>query len=142
MNVEALVADLKQQSVRFWTEGERLKFAGPEGAITEDVLSKLRRNKAGILNYLTERSAGQHFADFDNPELDRQLNVRHPDADEFPEFAAALQLGRLVLCRRCRHYDGTFEKQLGWCRQHETEAAPDVPFRCEQHESQDGSAIG
>ena len=43
---------------------------------------------------------------------------------------------------RCRHYDGPFEKQLGWCRHHETETAPDVPFRCEQHRNRDGSAIG
>ena len=31
---------------------------------------------------------------------------------------------------RCRHYGGPFEKQLGWCQHHETEAAPDVVSTC------------
>ncbi len=132
MNASSLIADLSKQDVRLWVRDGQLQYEGPEGAVTDDVLSKLRRNKAGIL---------KHLAEISNP-LEFCLDARHPDADEFPQFAAALKLGRLVLCRRCQHYDGPFERQLGWCRYHETEAAPDVPFRCEQHESRDGSAIG
>ena len=96
--------------------------------------SKSQKPSGHSLTKLTKGSAGEHYADFDNPEIDRQLNTRHPDADEFPQFAAALQLGRLVLCRRCQHYDGPFERQLGWCRHHETETAPDVVSTCRQFE--------
>ncbi len=124
MNASSLIADLSRQDVRLWMQDDQLHFDGPEGAITDDVLSRLRRDKVGILNYLAERSG--HHADFDNPEI--------ADADEFPQFAAALQLGRLVLCRRCQHYGGPFEKQLGWCRYHKTETAPDVVSTCRQFE--------
>ncbi len=115
MSVDSLIADLSRQDVRLWIQDDQLHFDGPEGAITHDVLSRLRRSKVGIRKYLAERTG-------------------HSDADEFPQFAAALQLGRLVLCRRCQHYDGPFEKQLGWCRYHETETAPDVVSTCRQFE--------
>ena len=86
----------------------------PENSSTE---SKSQKPSGHSLTKLTKGSAGGHS-----------------DADEFPQFAAALQLGRLVLCRRCQHYDGPLEKQLGWCRHHETETAPDVVSTCPQFE--------
>ena len=134
MTPDSLIADLSSQDVRLWMWNGQLHFDAPKGVVTEGVLARLRRNKAGILKYLAERTAGGYYADFDNPEIVRQLNERHPDAGEFPEYAAALQLGRLVLCRRCQHYDGPFEKQLGWCRYHKTETAPDVVSTCKQFE--------
>jgi len=130
MTVAALLDELAQEDVQISIDDGRLAVDGPEGAVTDDVLSQLRRDKSEILKYLAERVAGGHYADFDHPEIDRQLNTRHPDADEFPEYAAALQLGALVLCRQCQHYEGPFEKQLGWCRHYETETAPDVVSTC------------
>jgi len=115
MTVAALVDELAQMDVQLSIDDGRLAVNGPEGTITDDILSRLRRDKVGIIKYLAERSG-------------------HSDADEFPQYAAALQLGRLVLCRRCQHYDGPFEKQLGWCRYHKTEAAPDVVSTCRQFE--------
>ncbi len=124
MTAAALVAELAQTDVRLSIDDGRLAVNGPEGAVTDDVLEKLRRNKPEILKHLAEMGRPLRFCS----------DARHPDADEFPQFAAALQLGRLVLCRRCKHYDGPFEKQLGWCRHHETETAPDVVSTCRQFE--------
>ena len=120
MSANSLIADLSRQGVQLWVQDDQLHFDGPEGVVTDDILSKLRRNKPEILKHLAEISTPVEFC----------LDARHPDADEFPQFAAALQLGTLVLCRRCQHYDGPFEKQLGWCRYHETETAPDVVSTC------------
>ena len=49
MSVEDLMVDLAGQNVRLWAQGRKLKFAGPEGALTKDVLEMLRRNKPAIL---------------------------------------------------------------------------------------------
>jgi hypothetical protein len=50
------------------------------------------------------------------------------------EFAAALQTGRLVICRKCSHFAARPSRQPdGWCDLHgETWAA--VPFDCPEHE--------
>ncbi len=116
------------------TSGSSVSESGKGFSDKYSTENKPQKPPGDVLTQLTQGSAGGHYADFDKPEIDRQLNTRHPDADEFPQFAAALQLGRLVLCRRCQHYGGPLEKQLGWCQHHETEAAPDVVSTCRQFE--------
>ena len=120
MTPDNLIADLARQNVRLWAKEGKVHFDAPKGVVTADVLARVRRDKPEILKYLAEMRNGLRICS----------DARHPDADEFPQFAAALQLGRLVLCRRCQHYDGPFERQLGWCRHHETETAPDVVSTC------------
>jgi hypothetical protein len=49
-----------------------------------------------------------------------------------PEFAAALQCGRLVACIACRHFESRPNNRPdGWCKQFATETWGKVPFRCE-----------
>lgn len=132
-----LMADLARQNVRLWAEDGQLHFDAPKGIVTEDVLAKLRQNKAGVLKCLAEKTTSGFYADFDNPEIIRQLDTRHPDEERFPEFATALRLGTLVLCRRCKHYKGVHAQDLGWCLRCEVETAPDVVSTCPQFERND-----
>ncbi len=61
-----------------------------------------------------------------NPQV---RNYTSPET-KWPEFAAALQSGALVLCLRCVHYAGPELDALGHCAAYDTEAAPDAPFWC------------
>jgi hypothetical protein len=48
-----------------------------------------------------------------------------------PEFAAALQCGRLVACIACHHFESRpADRPDGWCKQFTTETWGKVPFRC------------
>jgi hypothetical protein len=48
-----------------------------------------------------------------------------------PEFAAALQCGRLVACIACQYFESRpNERPDGWCRQFKTETWGKVSFRC------------
>jgi hypothetical protein len=62
-----------------------------------------------------------------------ELRSRVP-VDMTPMFAAALQTGRLVICRTCGHFAARPSRQPdGWCDLHgETWAA--VPFDCPEYE--------
>ncbi len=61
MSADSLIADLSRQDVRLWIQDDQLHFDGPEGAITDDVLSKLLRNKPEILKHLAETSNPLEF---------------------------------------------------------------------------------
>ena len=56
----------------------------------------------------------------------------HPESfDLRPEFAAALQCGRLVACIACHHFEPRpKDRPDGWCIQFRTETWGKVPFRC------------
>jgi hypothetical protein len=48
-----------------------------------------------------------------------------------PEFAAALQCGRLVACIACHHFEARpKDRPDGWCKRFTTETWGKVPFRC------------
>ncbi|MEE8523718.1 MAG: amino acid adenylation domain-containing protein [Thermoanaerobaculia bacterium] len=49
MNATRLLRDLHRAGVRLWIEGERLRYRGPESALTVDVRERMKRHKAELL---------------------------------------------------------------------------------------------
>ena len=52
MSVAGLIQDLRKVGVRLWADGDRLRFEGPEGAITSDLLARLKAEKNRVLHFL------------------------------------------------------------------------------------------
>jgi amino acid adenylation domain-containing protein len=61
MNVFELLSALDALGVRVWAEGEGLRYSAPKGALTPDLLARLRQHKADIIEFLrkAEESAGE-----------------------------------------------------------------------------------
>ena len=47
-----LLTDLRRRDVTVWTEGDRLSFDGPEGAVTPALIELLRESKPALLAIL------------------------------------------------------------------------------------------
>ncbi|HEY0522203.1 MAG TPA: condensation domain-containing protein, partial [Stellaceae bacterium] len=54
IKVQALLAALRRDGVRLWTEDGRLHYHAPKGAITEVRLSQIRELKSGIIEFLQQ----------------------------------------------------------------------------------------
>lgn len=106
MRAPELLAELAATGIAVALAGDDLEVMGDWSAHSASLLERLRTAKPALLDYL-----------------------RSPEGSH-PEFAAAIQLGTLVFCLRCRHYQGPPRKALGYCRALRTESAPDVPFDC------------
>lgn len=50
-----LLVNLEQQEVRFWLEGERIKFRAPEGVMTGAVMASLKALKPQLVAILAVR---------------------------------------------------------------------------------------
>ncbi|OLP52980.1 hypothetical protein BJF92_18245 [Rhizobium rhizosphaerae] len=57
-SVAALLEDLSRQEIRVWAEGDRLRCAGPQAALTPELSERLRRLKADILTHLARETEG------------------------------------------------------------------------------------
>jgi amino acid adenylation domain-containing protein len=57
VNPAKLLDDLGRLGVQVWAEGDLLRYRSPRGALTPDLLERLRENKAGLLGLL-RRPAG------------------------------------------------------------------------------------
>ena len=102
------------------------------------LVSQLREYKSEILTCLADEqpppAEGGQYADFDHTKIIRRLDEGVTQYKDFPRYEATLQQGLLVICRRCEYYNGPHAKALGWCRQFDTETAPDVPSTCKSNE--------
>ena len=58
MNVPDLLAELQGRHIVLFPEGDRIRYRGPRGAMTPDLLERLRRSKAELLEAL--RSGEDH----------------------------------------------------------------------------------
>lgn len=106
MKPSELLGELSAMGIRVALTGDDLEVTGDRAALSAPVLERLRRAKSALLDYLASPESAH------------------------PEFAAAIRSGTLVFCLRCRHYEGPARKALGYCRELQTETAPDVPFDC------------
>jgi hypothetical protein len=52
MSTREVLVQVGGQRVRVWAEGDRLRYAGPKGALTPDLRGALLRQKAGLLKLL------------------------------------------------------------------------------------------
>ena len=52
MNADELMRFLSTQGVTLWTEGDRLRYRSPRGALTPELLASLAREKASIMTLL------------------------------------------------------------------------------------------
>jgi hypothetical protein len=49
MNTGALLAELKRLGVEIEADGDRLRYAGPEGAISPELIGRLKAHKAELI---------------------------------------------------------------------------------------------
>src|SRR2546429_8209542 len=58
MTVAEILADLAQQGVQLWAEGDRLRYRAPKGVLTPVLRAMLSEHKAEILALLQQHPAG------------------------------------------------------------------------------------
>ncbi|BAY25368.1 non-ribosomal peptide synthase [Calothrix sp. NIES-2100] len=56
MNIEQLVANLTQQGVKLWVEGEQLRANAPKGVLTLETRDLLAKNKAKVISLLQDKN--------------------------------------------------------------------------------------
>ncbi|TCK25718.1 non-ribosomal peptide synthetase [Pseudonocardia endophytica] len=82
-DVAALVREIEELGVRLWTDDGRLRFRAPRGVITDELRERLRENRTGIVEHLSD---------------DRPVIAADPDAAHAPfpltDVQSAYLLGR------------------------------------------------
>ncbi|MCP4987963.1 MAG: amino acid adenylation domain-containing protein [Colwellia sp.] len=58
MSLHVLLEELVEQGAEFWADSGRLRYRAPENVLTQEILSKLKLNKAQILEW-TQNHAGR-----------------------------------------------------------------------------------
>lgn len=51
-SIERFLAKLHRQQIKVWADGDRLRCAGPDGALTAELTAEIRDRKADILSFL------------------------------------------------------------------------------------------
>lgn len=54
MDVQNLINELAEKEITLWCEGANLKYKAPKGAMTADLLSKIKSGKSEIIDFLNE----------------------------------------------------------------------------------------
>ena len=89
MSVSSLIADLSRQDVQLWMQDDQLHFDGPDEALTDDALEKLRRNKAGILKYLAEAARERRYRELMQVMAEDDQHKKHywlTDTESDPDY--------------------------------------------------------
>jgi hypothetical protein len=55
MNVEQFIEDLRLQRISLWVDRGQLRYRAPSGVISDDILKKLKLQKALLIEHLQER---------------------------------------------------------------------------------------
>ncbi|MFF7991996.1 amino acid adenylation domain-containing protein [Kitasatospora xanthocidica] len=58
MNVTELITELRRTGVQLWEDAGQLRYRAPKGALTPDLLARLRAGKEAVLAQLAEEHAG------------------------------------------------------------------------------------
>ncbi len=53
-----LLSDLRRRGVKLWTEGDRLRFTAPRGAVTASLRSEMAQRKPELLTFLRQAAEG------------------------------------------------------------------------------------
>jgi NRPS condensation-like uncharacterized protein len=59
-SLESLLSDLQERQIQLRVENDRLRYAAPPGAITEDILSRMRAQKAELIELFSQLASSQH----------------------------------------------------------------------------------
>ena len=62
MTAASLLAALEELGVKLWTDGNRLRYSAPKGALTSGLKADLARYKSEILSALADFPVGAEFA--------------------------------------------------------------------------------
>jgi hypothetical protein len=96
LNIDQLLADLAQNQIQVYLDGDRLRYRAPEGAITDDVRVVIGANRAAIIDWLQGSNPPQPPCQGKCAGCDRRNWKDHPPKD-----------GRiLTTCGRCDHFIG------------------------------------
>ncbi len=58
MTLSELLSHLRENKIKVWTEGDRLRYQGAEGTVTPELLAELRDHKAELIARLRDADAG------------------------------------------------------------------------------------
>ncbi|MBN1238807.1 MAG: AMP-binding protein, partial [Gammaproteobacteria bacterium] len=67
MSAAALIRRLRERDIRLWTDGAKLRYSAPEGAMTEEIRAEVAKHRAELLAFLAAAEA----ANDDMPPLGR-----------------------------------------------------------------------
>ena len=56
MNLDELLAELSQRSVKLWADGDQLRIRAPKAILTPELRDSLTEHKAGLLSLLRQRN--------------------------------------------------------------------------------------
>ena len=65
MSVLSLLTRLKELGVGISLEKDQLKINAPRGKLTPDLLADLKKNKAGIIEFLRETAGEEHYSELE-----------------------------------------------------------------------------
>ena len=54
MTVDQLLAELRHKNIQLWLDGDRLRYRGPESAMTSDLLARIRGHRDAIVEHLRD----------------------------------------------------------------------------------------
>lgn len=98
------LARLQDAGLRLTVESDKL-FVSPAGQLTDELRALIRSHRPELLGFL--------------------------QFDTTADYPAALQMGTLVICHRCRHFESRPNIQPnGWCHRYQEEAWALTPFDC------------
>ncbi len=75
MNIKQFIADLSQQGVKLWVEGEQLRVNAPKGVLTAETRDLLVKNKAELILLLHQKNAIATDTDLPLIKAERTPNI-------------------------------------------------------------------
>ncbi|MBE8986272.1 non-ribosomal peptide synthetase [Nostoc sp. LEGE 12450] len=75
MNIKQFVAELSQQGVKLWVEGEQLRANAPKGVLTAETRDLLVKNKAELILWLHQKNEIATDTNFPPIKADRTQNL-------------------------------------------------------------------
>ncbi|MGF2038866.1 MAG: non-ribosomal peptide synthetase [Nostoc sp. CmiVER01] len=75
MNIKQFVAELSQQGVKLWVEGEQLRANAPKGVLTAETRDSLVKNKAELILWLHQKNDIATDTDLPPIKADRPQNL-------------------------------------------------------------------
>jgi hypothetical protein len=112
MSTRTLIAEIRMLGVKLWTEGDRLRYAGPEEAVTPELVERVRSHKPEIVKLLKAKRRKLEQADRRGliirwSEYPKWIKLHDPLTGEWHEVRASECLPSVVeTANKCRKKGG------------------------------------
>lgn len=101
MSARTLLNEIKLKGVRLWIEDGNIGYSGPKNTLTPEVLERMRKHKAGLLNLLQDEEL--RHGDIWNRGLDARysyhkgyIKLHDPTTGEIHDFPKRDCFGSII----------------------------------------------